>query len=151
MTWKRVEKILWNGRCGLFKTNYSSEFTIFNVSRYNAVEFQDGAVVDFQVEAVIGYETWGFAASWPYRILNGEFSGWSDSLKVTIDKDTTSSDTYATTIDSSPYPTLTTPTPTLPIAPSPTVPELAPLTLLPLLLFVPFLVVLLVRKRRLLW
>ena len=132
------------------KQNYSSEFTIFNVSRYNAVEFQDGDVVDFKVEAVIGYETWGSAGSWPYRILNGEFSGWSDTLKVTINKVTTSSDTYATTIDSSPYPTLTTPTPTSPIAPSPTVPEFASLTLLPLLLFVPLLVALFVRKRRIL-
>ena len=115
------------------KQNYGSEYTNFTASRYNAVEFQDGAQVDFQVRAVIGFETWGFVVTWPYRILNGEDSGWSNTLTVTISKNTTSSNTYATTIDSSPYPTLTspqtfpTPTPTSAptLSPSPS-PSLSP-------------------------
>jgi hypothetical protein len=100
------------------KQNYTSEFTNFNASRYNALEFQDGSQVDFRVKAIIGFETWGFAGTWPYRILNGEDSGWSTILTVTISKDSTFSNTYATTIDSSPYPTLTSPQ-TLP-TPTPT-------------------------------
>lgn len=91
------------------KQNYGSEYTNFTASKYNAVEFQDGAQVDFQVRAVIGFETWGFVVSWPYRILNGEDSGWSNTLTVTISRNTTSSNTYATTIDGSSYPTLTSP------------------------------------------
>jgi hypothetical protein len=91
------------------KQNYGSEYTNFTASKYNAVEFQDGAQVDFQVRAVIGFETWGFVVTWPYRILNGEDSGWSNTLTVAISKNTTSSNTYAATIDGSPYPTLTSP------------------------------------------
>ena len=98
------------------KQNYTAEYTNFTASRYNALEFQDGSQVDFRVKAIIGFETWGFVATWPYRILNGEDSGWSNPLTVTISKDTNSSNIYATTIDSSPYPTLaspqTLPTPT---------------------------------------
>jgi hypothetical protein len=100
------------------KQNYGSEYTNFTASKYNVVEFQDGAQVDFQIRAVIGFETWGFVVTWPYRILNGEDSGWSNTLTVTISKNATSSNTYATTIDSSPYPTLTSPQ-TFPTSPSP--------------------------------
>ncbi len=100
------------------KQNYGSEYTNFTAARYNAVEFQDSAQVDFQVEAFIGFETWGFVSTWPYRILNGEGSGWSNILTITVSKND-SSNTYASTIDNSPYPTLTStqppPTPT-PIA-----------------------------------
>ncbi len=91
------------------KQNYGAEYTNFTASRYNAVEFQEGDQVDFQVRAVIGFETWGFLGTWSYRILNGEDSGWSNTLTVTISKNTTSSNTHATTIDGSPYPLLTSP------------------------------------------
>ena len=135
------------------KQNYGSEYTNFTASGYNARMFQDGAVVDFQVKAYIGYETWGFLATWPYRILNGEDSGWSSTLTVTISKDTTSSNTYATTIDSSPYPTLTspqtisTPTPTSPVSPTPTVPEFSILAVFTLFAIIPAIIVMLVRKK----
>ncbi len=108
------------------KQKYGSEYTNFTVGGYDARMFQEGAVIDFQVKAVIGFETWGFVGTWPYRILNGEDSGWSNTLTVTISKSTTSSNTYASTIDSSPYPTLISPqtlpnpTPTSPPATTPT-------------------------------
>jgi hypothetical protein len=125
--------------------NYGSEYTFFNASRYNAIEFRDGDVVDFQVKAIIGYETWGFVSSWPYRILNGKDSGWSSTLTVTISKDAASSNTFATSIDNSPYPALSftqqliTPTPTSIISgtsPTPSVPELSWIIILPLLLLI---------------
>ena len=100
------------------KQNYDMEYTNFTANKYNAIEFQDGSQVDFQVKAIIGFETWGFVATWPYRILNGEDSEWSNTLTVTISKDTTTGYTYATTIDNLPYPTLTSPQ-TLP-TPTPT-------------------------------
>ena len=115
--------------------------------------FQDGAVIDFQVKAYIGYETWGFLATWPYRILNGEDSGWSSTLTVTISKNATSSNTYATTIDSTPYPTLTspqtisTPTPTSPVSPTPTVPEFSILAVFTLFAIIPAIIAMLVRKK----
>ncbi len=110
------------------KQSYGSEYTGFNISRYNAIELHEGDQIDVRIEAVIGSETWGFASAWPYRILNGEVSGWSDTLTVTVSTDITSSNTYATTIDGSTYPTLTsqslaTSTPTINPTPTPTVPE----------------------------
>jgi len=115
------------------KQNYGLEFTNFTADTSNAPGLQEGAVIDFQVRAYIGFETWG-GIPYPYRVLNGEESGWSNTLTVTISKDATSSNAYATTIDSSPYPkiasseTLTTPTPTFIISatpsPTPSVPEL---------------------------
>lgn len=98
------------------KQKYGSEYTNFTANRYNAYGFREGDQVDFQVKAIIGFETWGFVAGWPYRILNGEDSGWSSTLTITISKNSTSSNTYATTIDSSPYPALVSPQP----LPSPT-------------------------------
>jgi hypothetical protein len=93
------------------KQEYGNEFTNFTVNKYNTfLRFQDGDQIDFQVRAVIGYETWGFVSTWPYRILNGEGSGWSETLTVTISKND-SSNTYASTIDNTPYPTLTSPQP----------------------------------------
>jgi hypothetical protein len=92
------------------KQNYGSEYTNFTAAGYNARQFHEDAQVDFQVEAFIGYETWGFISTWPYRILNGEGSGWSETLTVTISKND-SSNTYASTIDNTQYPTLTSPQP----------------------------------------
>jgi hypothetical protein len=113
------------------KQNYGSEYTPFNLSRNNAAEFHEGDQIDVRVSAFIGYETWGFAGGWPYRILNGEDSGWSTILTVTISKDPSAPNTYATTIDNSPYPTITTPPTTAPTltqnpsaTPTPSVPEL---------------------------
>ncbi len=113
--------------------NYDSEYTNFTVAGYDARMFEEGAAIDFQVKAFIGFETWGFVGTFPYRILNGEESGWSNTQTLTISKDATSSNTYVTNIDSSPYPTIespqtfTTPTPTSIISetpsPTPTVPE----------------------------
>ncbi len=37
------------------KQNYGSEYTNFTAAGYNARMFQDGAVIDFQVKAYIGY------------------------------------------------------------------------------------------------
>lgn len=125
------------------KQEYSNEFTNFTVSRYNTfLGFGDGDQIDFQVRAVIGYETWGFVGGWPYRILNGEGSGWSKTLTVTISKND-SSNTYASTIDNSPYPTLTStqpppaPTPTASATPmqSPTVTPTQPVTQTGVMLF----------------
>jgi hypothetical protein len=135
------------------KQNYNSDYTTFNISRNNAIEFREGDQIDVQIKGVIGFETWGFASAWPYRILNGEDSGWSNTLTVTIRKDPSSSNTYATTIDSSPYPTLTspqsvsTPTPTSPVSPSPTVPEYPILTILPLFVLVLSIMVIVKHKR----
>ena len=125
---------------GFLIQNYGSEYTNFTVADTTRV-FQEGAVIDFRVKAFIGFEAWGFVATFPYRIINGEDSGWSNTLTVTISKDATSSDTYATTIDGSLYPTLTSPqtlpTPTAtsltsptPVSPSPTVPEFPILVIL---------------------
>lgn len=118
------------------KQDYGSKYTTFNTSRYNAVEFQDGAQVDFRVKAIIGFETWGFVATFPYRILNGEDSGWSNTLTVAINANSTSSNSFATSIDSLPYPTLTSPqsfsTPTT--SPTSAVPEFPSSAILPSLL-----------------
>ena len=125
------------------KQSYGSEYTSFNISRYNAIELHEGDQIDVRIEAIIGSETWGFASAWPYRILNGEVSGWSDTLTVTVSTDITSTNTYATTIDGTTYPTLTTPpavsTPTPSPAtseptPTPSVPEFSWLMILPLFL-----------------
>ena len=136
--------------------NYGSEYTNFTVAGYDARMFQEGAVIDFQVNAYIGFETWGFVGTFPYRILNGEESGWSNTQTLTISKDATSSNTYATNIDSSPYPiiespqTLTTPTPTSTQnpTPTPTVPELSWLAILPLLIATPLIALILLKKKR---
>ena len=118
------------------KQSYGSEYTSFNISRYNAIELHEGDQIDVRIEAVIGSETWGFVSTWPYRILNGEVSGWSDTLTVTDSTDITSSNTYATTIDGSTYPTLisqslATSTPTINPTPTPSVPEFPVLAILP--------------------
>jgi hypothetical protein len=129
--------------------NYGFEYTNFTIAGYNARMFEEGAVIDLQVKAYIGFETWGFVGTFPYRILNGEESGWSNTLTITISKDAASSNTYATNIDNSPYPTITSPqpvkttTPTSIISeiptpsPTPSVPEFSWLTILPLLLAIP--------------
>ncbi len=134
------------------KQNYGSEYTSFNLSRNNAVEFRDGDQVDVRVKAIIGYETWGFVGTWPYRILNGEDSGWSQTLTITISKDPSSDNTYASTIDGSLYPTLTTPqttpTSTTSPAPTPTVPEFPVLAILPLLVLMPLVITGYMRRKR---
>ena len=134
------------------KQSYGSEYTSFNISRYNTIELHEGDQIDVRIEAVIGSETWGFASAWPYRILNGEVSGWSDTLTVTASTGITSSNTYATTIDGSTYPTLTsqslaTSTPTINLTPTPSVPEFSWSMILPLFLSILSMVVLL-RKRK---
>jgi hypothetical protein len=92
------------------KQNYGSEYSNFTATRYNAFEFQEGSQIDFQVKAVIGFETWGFVATFPYRMLNGEDSGWSNTLSVTISQNTTAiTNAFASSIDSSSYPILTLP------------------------------------------
>jgi hypothetical protein len=146
----------WMLLCGtrdvdFLKQDYGSEYTNFTAAGYNARMFQDGAVIDFQVKAHIGFETWGFVGTFPYRILNGEDSGWSNTLTVTISKDTTSSSAYATTIDSSSYPTLTSPqtlpAPTPPTStPTPSVPEFPVLAILPLFAAIPLILIMLRRK-----
>jgi hypothetical protein len=120
------------------KQNYGHEYTNFNISRYNAIEFREGDKVDVRIQAIIGYETWGYTLSWPYRILNGESSDWSNILTLTISTNSTASDNFATTINGWSYPTLRTPEtlPTVTPSPSPTVPELPWLALLPLCLIV---------------
>jgi len=137
------------------KQNYGSAYTNFTASGYNARMFQEGAVVDFEVKAFIGFETWGFVGTFPYRILNGEESGWSNTLTVTISKDVSSSSIYATTIDNSPYPTLTsaqklTPTPTSTTTatptPTPSIPELPFVVALSLLAIIPLIATILTRK-----
>lgn len=136
------------------KQSYSSVFTDFNISRNNGIDLQDGSQVDIRVKAVIGFETWGFASAWPYRILNGEDSGWSSTLTVTVSKNTSSDNTYASTIDSSPYPTLaspqtlSTPTPTSTTPTStPSVPEFPILAIISLLIAVPVIASVVMRKK----
>lgn len=114
------------------KQSYGQEYTSFNLSRYNAAEFHEGDQIDVRVSAFIGYETWGFMAAQPYRILNGQDSGWSNTLTVTINKDPSAANTYATTIDASPYPIMTTPPSTAPTVtrnpasnPTPSIPEVS--------------------------
>jgi hypothetical protein len=126
------------------KQNYGSENTPFNLSRNNAAEFHEGDQIDVRVSAFIGYETWGFTGGWPYRILNGEDSGWSSTLTVTISKDPSDSNIYASTIDNSPYPTITTPPTTAPTltqnpssTPTPSVPELSGAAIMCLLVALP--------------
>ena len=55
-----MDATLWKQDVDFLKQNYGSEYTNFTASRYNARMFQDGAQVDFQVKALIGFETWGF-------------------------------------------------------------------------------------------
>lgn len=138
------------------KQKYASEYTNFTADTYNAPGLQEGAVIDFQVKAHIGFETWGGISYFPYRILNGEESGWSNTLTVTISKDATSSNAYMTNIDSSPYPTLespetlTTPTQTSIISgtsiPRPSVPELPFIAALSLLAVILLIATILARK-----
>ena len=128
------------------KQDYGSEYTTFNASSNNAMGIQEGATIDFRIQAVIGYETWGFNIGWPYRILNGEESECSTTLTVTISKDATSENTYASTFDNSQYPTLTTPqtvsTPTPSSSLNPTSPNPTPsVPEFPFLIIVPILVI----------
>ena len=56
------------------------------------IEFPEGAVVDFQVEAMIGYvnrDVSAFMAPW---VLTGEKSGWSETQTITIDEITKTAD-----------------------------------------------------------
>ncbi len=135
------------------KQSYSSEFTDFNISRNDGIDLQDGSQIDVRIKAVIGFETWGFVAAWPYRILNGEDSGWSSTLTITVSKNATSDNMYASTIDSLPYPTLTspqslsTPTPTSSVSPTPTVPEFSILAVFALFAIIPVIIVMFVRKK----
>jgi hypothetical protein len=138
------------------KQSYGSDYTDFNISRNNDIDLQDGSQVDVRVKAVIGFETWGFASAWPYRILNGEDSGWSSTLTVTVSKNATSDNTYTSTVDSSTYPTLvspqsvSTPTPTSPVSPTPTVPEFTILAVFTLFAIIPAIIMMLVRKKAML-
>lgn len=110
------------------KQEYGNQFTNFTVSKYNSfLNFQEGGQVDFQVRAVVGYESWEFAQTWPYRALNGEFGDWSQTLTITISSDTTNSSTRASSIDGSAYPVLAAQqaSPTATISPTSIVPELS--------------------------
>lgn len=139
------------------KQNYSSEYTNFTADTSNAPGLQEGAVIDFQVRAIVGFETWG-GIPFPYRVLNGEESEWSSTLTVTISKDAASSSAYASNIDNSPYPalasseTLTTSTPAATISETPvpaaSVPELPFIAALYLLAVTLLMATILSAKRR---
>ncbi len=131
---------------GFLNRNYSSVFTYFTIHQ----DFSKGSVIDVQVISMIGYQSWVIQPLFPYPVINGQDSGWSNTLTVTINQSDTAN-VFASSIDNSPYPTLIypeplptststspspnlTPTPTITSStPTPTVPEF-PLWTIPLLL-----------------
>lgn len=130
------------------KQKYNQDYTNFTADSDNAIVFRDGDQIDFQVRAVIGYRAMVFATPMPYRVLNGEFSDWSQTLTITFLRDTTNSSTHASNIDNSAYPTLATPqaSPTATISPTPTVPEFPAPAIIPLL-FVTIAFTIVVKKK----
>ena len=114
--------------------NYGSEYTNFTI---NWQDFPEGAQIDYQVKAMIGFEGETFIGPFPKPIIIGEESDWSNTLTLFFTKNQTAI-AFASNIDNTPYPILPTPTPSLDITPTvpkptPTVPEF-PLWTIPLLL-----------------
>ena len=141
---------------GFLNRNYSSDYTYFTIHQ----DFSEGSVIDVQVISMIGYQSWVIQPLFPYPVINGQDSGWSNTLTVTINQSDTAN-VFASSIDNSPYPTLiypeppptptSTPTPmpnpTTNPTPTPTVPELSWLVIVPLLLSV-FSVAVIFRRRK---
>jgi hypothetical protein len=103
---------------------YGAEYTTLTVKLQ---EFPEGNQVDYQVKAMIGYETTEYIGPYPQPVIIGEDSGWSSTLTLVYTKNETESISYASNIDNTPYPPLPTPEPTptvtaAPVSPTPTLP-----------------------------
>jgi hypothetical protein len=97
--------------------NYSSEYTNFTIYWQ---EFPEGAQIDYQVKAMIGFEGYTYTAPWGKPIIIGEESEWSNTLTLFFTKNQNAI-AYASNIDAIPYPILPTP----PLSPTSTT-ELTP-------------------------
>lgn len=120
--------------------NYSSEYTNFTIYWQ---EFPEGAKIDYQVKAMIGFEGRIYIGPYPQPIIIGEESAWSNTLTLFFTKNETAI-SFASNIDSTPYPVLPTPSPSL--APSPTVPEFPFIAILTLLVVMPLITIFFVKK-----
>jgi hypothetical protein len=89
--------------------NYGAEYTSFTIYLQ---EFPEGTKVDYQVKAMIGYQTTEWIGPWPQPVIIGEESDWSSTLTLVFTKNETESISFASNIDNTPYPPLPTPEPT---------------------------------------
>jgi hypothetical protein len=131
--------------------NYSSEYTNFTI--YWQV-FPEGAQIDYQVKAMIGFEGWTYIDPIGKPVIIGEASEWSNTLTLIFTKNETAI-AFASNIDAAPYPVLPTPSPSPSASlspspspsPSPTVPEFPFITILTLLAAIPLITIFFVKKR----
>ncbi len=110
-----------------------SDYSIFTLPNWLVSNVPQGGQIDVQVQTLIGHDNkhdWGLGqfGEWITYYFEGEYTDWSSTQIVTIDKNTAL-------------------TPTSTPSPSPTVPEFSLLLIVPLLLSL-FAVALLVRQRK---
>jgi hypothetical protein len=122
---------------------YGSEYTNFTIYWE---EFPEGAQIDYQVKAMIGFEGRTFIGPYPQPVIIGEESEWSDTLTLFFTKNETAI-AFASNIDNTPYPVL--PTPSIVATPTPSVPELSITAILALLIATPLISVFFKRKKNL--
>jgi len=122
--------------------NYSSQYTNFTIKWQ---EFPEGAQIDYQVKALIGFEGRTWIGPYPKPIIIGEESDWSNTLTLFFTKNETAI-SFASNIDSIPYPVLPTPSHSLAPSPSPTVPEFPVQALLLLFVIVPLIAVAVIKR-----
>jgi hypothetical protein len=104
---------------------FKSDYSIFTLPNWRVANVPQGGQIDVQVQTLIGHDNkhdWGMGqfGEWITYYFEGEYTDWSSTQTVTIDKNTALTPTYT------PY----SPTST------PTVPELSWLVVIPLLIVV---------------
>ncbi len=95
-----------------------SEYTNFTIKWQ---EFPEGKQIDYQVKALIGYESRTYIGPYPKPVIIGEESDWSSTLTLIFTKNETANGiSFASNIDTTPYPPLpsTPPTPTVIASPT---------------------------------
>ena len=120
---------------------YGSEYTNFTIYLQ---ELPEGHQVDYQVQALIGYEGRTYIGPYPQPIVIGEESDWSSTLTLIFTKNE-SAVTYASNINDSPYPSLPVYSPES--TPTPTVPESSPVIILCLFVAILVVAVIAVKKK----
>lgn len=139
---------LYGGSNGYLVQDYDSEYTVVPLSP----DYPSGAKVDFQVEALIGYEHGVYTYTpWSAWVITGEESGWSNTQTLTI-TDSASTSTPNTSPSPSTTPQDTTTPPDISGSETLTVlgldwVQLAMLTLLAIIAVLLVVVVVYLRKR----
>ncbi len=121
-----------------------SQYTVLsfpvNTNAWNSLSIPAGAKVDFQVQAMIGYEQVSLTFGTPL-IFHGETSDWSNTQTMTIANGSTSTSSSTSTLANQ------TPTPGLTSTPTAAIPEFPVLTILPFCLFMLSIAILLLHRK----